>query len=159
MSSRVTVFLNNINEVKETINNIKTEYMQGNYFNLITQGMQCINNIYKCASSLNETIEGPSPSVEDEVEELYMSNIAKISVFLTVSIYIYLIEKPDCAKIVNWKDSELTVEDSCSICLNNYILGQDVYHTLCNHYFCVNCLKKWLECKSNCPICRKEIQI
>lgn len=155
MSSRVTVFLNNVNEVKENINNIKTEYIQGNYFNLIRQGMQCINNIYKCASSLNETIEEPSQSVEDE---LYMSNIAKISVFLTVSIYIYLIEKPDCVKIVNWKE-ELTSQESCSICLNNYSVGQNVYHTHCNHYFCITCLNKWLECKTNCPICRKEIQI
>lgn len=159
MSSRVSVFLNNINEVKESINNIKTEYTQGNYLNLFTQGINCINNLYKCASSFKETVDEPPISVEDEMEELYMTNIAKISVFLTVSIYICLLDKKDCAKIVSWKDSGLTSDDSCSICLNNYSIDQNVYHTKCNHYFCVNCLTKWMECKSNCPICRTEIQI
>ena len=40
--------------------------------------------------------------------------------------------------------------------LNNYI---DDMLTKCNHLFHAKCLERWIECKSKCPNCRREITI
>ena len=45
----------------------------------------------------------------------------------------------------------------CPICLNN-IKNTDICITNCNHQFCYDCLKKWLEKKKDtCPNCRQNI--
>ena len=45
----------------------------------------------------------------------------------------------------------------CPICLNN-ILNSELCTTSCNHSYCYDCLKKWLDKnKKTCPNCRKEI--
>jgi len=42
----------------------------------------------------------------------------------------------------------------CSICYTNlYIIKTD-----CNHNYCRKCIKKWVEYKQNCPICRRDIK-
>lgn len=45
----------------------------------------------------------------------------------------------------------------CPICFNN-ISNQELCTTSCNHSYCYDCLKKWLDKnKKTCPNCRKEI--
>ena len=46
----------------------------------------------------------------------------------------------------------------CPICLDN-IEKDKLCHTSCNHYFCKDCLIKWLETETAiCPICRDIIK-
>ena len=43
----------------------------------------------------------------------------------------------------------------CSICLTDITLNKKELG--CKHNFHKQCIDKWLEKKSNCPICRKEV--
>jgi hypothetical protein len=41
----------------------------------------------------------------------------------------------------------------CSVCYTN----KNLFYTACNHNFCENCIKTWLEIKKNCPVCRRSV--
>jgi len=45
----------------------------------------------------------------------------------------------------------------CSICLSNIEKSNDCL-TNCNHFFCKECLNKWLKHNLTCPMCRVEIK-
>ena len=45
--------------------------------------------------------------------------------------------------------------DDCCICMDN--ITNDGFKTKCKHGFHRNCLKKWLQNDSRCPLCRTEI--
>lgn len=49
----------------------------------------------------------------------------------------------------------------CPICLEPMNDSSQQYKTLCNHYFCIECLDKWNKSKQQnynlCPICRQDI--
>lgn len=49
----------------------------------------------------------------------------------------------------------------CPICLEIINNPQQQYKTICNHYFCKECLNKWNNSNQQnynlCPICRQEI--
>jgi hypothetical protein len=48
--------------------------------------------------------------------------------------------------------------DSCPICLEKLFLYEDKHIiTKCNHTFHKKCITTWIIKKSNCPICRKNI--
>lgn len=48
-----------------------------------------------------------------------------------------------------------TNSDSCSICLIDYTIGEDVMeHPICRHTFHWECLELWLVQYRSCPICR-----
>ena len=45
------------------------------------------------------------------------------------------------------------LKTKCPICL---IVPKALYRpNSCSHYFCKTCLKKWINIKKNCPICRR----
>ena len=49
---------------------------------------------------------------------------------------------------------ETSQEMVCSICLNN--LKSSIFlKSRCGHQYHLDCMKKWMEQKSECPICRK----
>lgn len=49
----------------------------------------------------------------------------------------------------------------CPICLEPINDYTQQYKTLCNHFFCIECLDKWNQSKQQnynlCPICRQDI--
>jgi hypothetical protein len=49
----------------------------------------------------------------------------------------------------------------CPICLETINDYTQQYKTLCNHFFCIECLDKWNQSKQQnynlCPICRQDI--
>ena len=47
------------------------------------------------------------------------------------------------------------LNDNCSICMN--ILNKPVLETHCHNIFCGECLLKWLNKSSKCPLCRADI--
>ena len=49
------------------------------------------------------------------------------------------------------------MEGSCSICMMNFIKGNEVSTLPCKHYFHTDCINQWLkEYNYKCPVCRKE---
>lgn len=49
--------------------------------------------------------------------------------------------------------------DECSICLQKITLNQIIRETKCNHNYHVKCLDRWLEERTFCPLCKKELLV
>ncbi len=47
----------------------------------------------------------------------------------------------------------------CSICLDNYEVGQPITILSCMHFYHENCLRIWNEDHVECPQCRENIDI
>lgn len=54
-----------------------------------------------------------------------------------------------------WK-SIIKINRECAICLNDKI--ENPRKLSCGHYYCLDCLKIWMEKKNTCPLCREEIK-
>ena len=56
---------------------------------------------------------------------------------------------------------ESSEENTCSICLSEFIDGEEIMHAKeeksCNHRFHKSCLLEWLDAHSSCPMCRFEM--
>lgn len=52
-----------------------------------------------------------------------------------------------------------TIYDECSICLQKYNNGDQIFITKCQHKYHIQCLLSWYKNNNNCPICRKQICI
>lgn len=45
--------------------------------------------------------------------------------------------------------------ENCSVCFEDFQETSRVHQTLCNHFFCVECIEKWtLKNHYTCPLCR-----
>jgi len=54
--------------------------------------------------------------------------------------------------------SNLTLNPSCAICLENFDSSSEVKQLpICHHVFHTNCLTEWLLRHGNCPMCRTRI--
>ena len=53
----------------------------------------------------------------------------------------------------------LSSNDDCSICLNKIKKNQIARETSCLHKFHAQCLDRWLEEKSTCPLCKKNLLV
>ena len=47
----------------------------------------------------------------------------------------------------------------CSICLDNYKIGDKILYLPCFHLYHSKCIKKWLKCSKKCPLCKEEVNI
>ena len=45
----------------------------------------------------------------------------------------------------------------CTICLENYVDGDDSIALPCIHIFHADCIKTWVKDHNTCPICKKDI--
>ncbi|XP_072938508.1 E3 ubiquitin-protein ligase Iruka-like isoform X2 [Epargyreus clarus] len=45
----------------------------------------------------------------------------------------------------------------CSICWDNFVLGETVCRLECEHVFHSNCIRPWLRLHATCPICRRSL--
>ena len=67
------------------------------------------------------------------------------------------IEKLVKCKINEAKLKELGIENSCAICKDDLIIGEECLLMPCNHHFHGNCLIIWLKERNSCPVCRFEL--
>lgn len=49
-------------------------------------------------------------------------------------------------------------EALCAICHEDYQIGQKILQLPCQHLFCVDCSREWLQQCNTCPVCRSEIR-
>lgn len=54
----------------------------------------------------------------------------------------------------NLEELNVNKEEKCSICLTNFEDGEELANLQCNHYFHIDCIKKWLNKNESCPLCR-----
>ena len=50
--------------------------------------------------------------------------------------------------------NDSNLDSICCICLNDITKRTNKIVTRCNHNFCMECLNKWLQNNSTCPMCR-----
>ena len=49
-------------------------------------------------------------------------------------------------------------ENSCSVCKEDFVIGNKMMDLPCKHYFHEECLMPWLNQHDSCPICRYELK-
>ena len=49
-------------------------------------------------------------------------------------------------------------ENTCSVCKEDFTIGNEMMDLPCNHYFHEECLMPWLNQHDSCPICRFELK-
>lgn len=54
---------------------------------------------------------------------------------------------------------EVKEASQCSVCLDEFEIGEDVKETPCKHRFHENCIFPWLELHSTCPLCRFQLPV
>jgi hypothetical protein len=66
----------------------------------------------------------------------------------------------DVSTVTLEKDkNEIEKEDICSICMDN-LLEKEKILTIqkCKHFFCSECILKWLAENKQCPVCKQEVE-
>ena len=65
-----------------------------------------------------------------------------------------MLEKYEMTKEVmdKIKDTE------CTICLDEYVIGDIICYIPCFHFFHYICLKEWTKKSNKCPLCKEEIK-
>jgi hypothetical protein len=54
--------------------------------------------------------------------------------------------------------NKVSIDNNCSICFELFNNNDNVIILNCNHVYHNNCINEWVKYKSECPICRKEIE-
>ena len=55
-------------------------------------------------------------------------------------------------------ESDTSRDQSCSICLNDFVANKKIRTLPCFHRFHVRCIDQWLVRKSECPVCRVDVE-
>ncbi len=49
-------------------------------------------------------------------------------------------------------------QKSCSICLDDFVVGDKIMYLPCFHYYHSKCIEKWMQNSDKCPLCNNEIK-
>ncbi|KAA3457765.1 E3 ubiquitin-protein ligase MBR2-like [Gossypium australe] len=98
------------------------------------------NMSYEELLALEERMGNVSTALSEEA----MSKCLKKSIYEAISM-------EDVAKV----SCEVEKDDvKCSICQEEYVVGDEVGRLLCEHGYHVGCIQQWLQVKNWCPICK-----
>ena len=50
-------------------------------------------------------------------------------------------------------------QKNCSICLDDFAVGDKIIYLPCFHYYHAKCIEKWTQSSDKCPLCNIEIKI
>ena len=126
---------------------------------------------------INETLESAITSIEEAVT----SNISRRSLYSndrrpilrgrnfrrlnTPSITINSdAEKRDgltserINQFATFNADEKSVDEGCAICIDGVEMNKMMIKLDCSHFYCNECIRKWLEKNKNCPLCKKEFK-
>ena len=68
------------------------------------------------------------------------------------------IEKLNKYILTKEKLDNFGIENICSVCKEEFQIGNEMLDLPCNHYFHKDCLMPWLNQHDSCPICRFELK-
>ncbi len=68
------------------------------------------------------------------------------------------IEKLNKYILTKEKLDNFGIENICSVCKEEFQIGNEMLDLPCNHYFHKDCLMPWLNQHDSCPVCRFELQ-
>ncbi|KAK1278780.1 NEP1-interacting protein-like 1 [Acorus gramineus] len=55
-------------------------------------------------------------------------------------------------------DEEEEEEEVCPVCLQNFVVGEEIKSTPCGHRFHEECIFRWMESSRTCPMCRSSVR-
>ena len=67
------------------------------------------------------------------------------------------VEKLEKIIIDDEKLKSFGIENTCAVCKDEFIIGQECLLMPCQHHFHKNCLLPWLNERNSCPVCRFEL--
>ena len=67
------------------------------------------------------------------------------------------IEKLEKIIINDEKLKSFGIENTCAVCKDEFIIGQECLLMPCQHHFHKDCLLPWLNERNSCPVCRFEL--
>ena len=101
-----------------------------------------LNNINNILETLGSNTFNFSFNLEDEDEYLNLTNLSNEIGNVEIGI-----------KDIDTISSLIKKKELCPICKDEH---ETVRKTVCNHYFCNNCLQIWLKNNKTCPVCLKD---
>ncbi len=135
---------------------------------------QLINNMVRNMLFTKDQIKNKYVAGEHIVFNNYHQNkdnkyyTSQTEIIKEVSLGQVEIEPIDLSQIINLKNTlgplsksgenprdPLKIKDMCPICLCDEI--DDGAVTVCNHNFCLECIKQWIDKNKCCPLCRVDI--
>ena len=143
---------NNINNI---INEIRNNINNSNFNINIPSIIQQINNLNSPENIRRRTYQNISNFSHYLIRDTRLTNNN-----LVMSNRINNINKV----IIQIDENEIKPDDICPICLdnlNNVHLKNNNNKSiklLCNHIFCYNCIKIWLNKNITCPICKEDLE-
>lgn len=90
----------------------------------------------------HRSLDSERLETESMIERLIATFIERMMRFY-IPIIIYSVQEPAA---------------SCSICLMEYIIGEELRRMPCIHKFHRLCLEEWLRLSDSCPICRSSVR-
>lgn len=141
-------FIENIDELNN-INEIQKPYILRNFQKTRNKKSklkyQSSDELIKKAMNNYEKSNKNTLSNYDTNNRNFKSNLPLFADHLPKSLYhVYQYKNKNMPKI-------------CAVCLDNFLIGQEILTLPCFHFFHCNCISKWLKVKRICPICLSSI--
>jgi len=139
---RATHMYRDINYVDE--NQIVLEYNreENNNINIILRGLDRNYNT-NMINLINDRIEAffENTRYSNEINSIINGKYGKYGTDITDISTDYILQE----------------NKECIICKEEYVKNDKMKQLKCEHYFCEECIKKWLTCNNTCPNCRISI--
>ncbi|XP_076465844.1 E3 ubiquitin-protein ligase RNF115-like [Babylonia areolata] len=66
-------------------------------------------------------------------------------------------EKVEALPTVEITQEQVDKTMQCSVCMEDFVLGEKVRRLPCEHHYHNGCILPWLELHGTCPVCRKDL--
>ena len=146
-NNRQNRFINNINNINPRDNNhFDIRNFDNNFNNAINNINNGINNINNAINNINNVRNNNIEQLYEFVNGYYRNKRHHSNHALSLpEIVIEDVNKLDEAN------------KSCMICLEEFKSKEKVVALPCLHLFHKKCIKKWMERKKECPVCKFEL--
>ena len=152
----------NINEIKID-NNLNNDLNKNKYFKEKSDNL--INQLKKPNKTRNKKPELKYQS-SDELIKIAINKEKKSNGKINENYYTNTHFRSEIPKFAEhlpksiyhvYQFNNKNIDKNCIICLENFIIGQEILTLPCFHFFHCNCISKWLLKKKLCPICHSNI--
>ena len=109
----------------------------------------CNSEKYVERVSLQRSI---NPKAYNGTKESLFTNVVKGNI-------VNPIRKREYNKLTGYKATQADLNDTCSICLGDFELDDEIHKTTCSHKFHPKCIETWFQRKPQCPQCMTDITI
>ena len=62
------------------------------------------------------------------------------------------------SRFESFRADQESVDDGCAICIDGVEINKMMIKLDCSHFYCGECIRKWLENNRTCPLCKREFE-